>query len=400
MPRWYVTALKRRRSISFYQQLSVVLISAGAVLQTLSHQLTPPYEWISSLVAGACLGIAPFVTQQFLSHERINGWVASRATAEALKAEVFKFRAGVKPYDEDDSVEILALTATQILEPTVEFDTFDRKNINTILGSPERFGTKKALGSKMNKLSKYTNFDNCNNFATSSEIHPPPDLKTTKEAYIEMRLKPQVECYFRRRARNLRRLTIVVKSIQHALSGASSGIAFIAARSRFLSANSSEPLTWLQSKLSNIGVWGAVMTTVAAAIGTQFATSKVDQVASEFRDAANEIERMVLVMTSKNIQTGTNEWENFVIDCEEIIADTYSALKVLGGPSKKAKVTIELENGEAIIRKWDPSAQCVDDKSGSHSAGDRAEWLMDNKGYTADAAQSQVMKEFPDVFEL
>lgn len=383
--------------------MAVILVSTGAVLQTLSHQLAPPYEWISSLVAGACLGIAPFVTQQFLCHEKINEWTASRKTAEALKAEVFKFRAGVKPYNEDDSVEILALTATQILEPTAEIDTFDKKNINTILGSPVGLGTKKMFGTEKAKLStapKYNTFDNCNTFAKLSGMHPPPDLRTLKEAYIETRLKPQVECHFRKRAASLRRLTIFVKTIQHALSGASSGIAFIAARSRFLSANSGEPSTWLQSKLSHIGVWGAVMTTIAAAIGTQFATSKLDEVASEFRDAANEIERKFLVMSSKNIQTGTKEWENFVIECEEIIADTYRSLKNLGGPSKKSKLTIELENGEAVVRKWDPSARCVDKESGSHSAGDRAKWLVDNKDYALDAAKAQVMKEFPDVFKL
>ena len=60
------------------------------------------------------------------------------------------------------------------------------------------------------------------------------------------------------------------------------------------------------------------MTTVATAIGTQFATSKLDETASAFRKAANDIKRKVLIMSSRNLESGSPEWEKFVLECEEV----------------------------------------------------------------------------------
>ncbi len=115
--RWTTIATKRRKSLNFFQHFAVFLVGTGAILQTLSHSLAPPYEWITSLAAGGFLGVAPFITQHFLSHEKMTAWIVSRATAEALKAEVIKFRAGVRPFHGDDSVEALAMIASKILEP-------------------------------------------------------------------------------------------------------------------------------------------------------------------------------------------------------------------------------------------------------------------------------------------
>lgn len=250
-------------------------------------------------------------------------------------------------------------------------------------------------------------FKTCPIFLKKIQKYPPPDLKNDRQLYIEWRLKPQVECYFRANARKLNRITGIVKTIQNILAGVSSGIAFIAARSRFVLSTSGgggadtdgSPITkWINSKLSNIGVWGSVLTTIAAAIGTQFAAAKMNEVALELRTAANDIERKTLVMSSKNIKPGTAEWEEFILDCEDIIATANKSFKVLSGPSKKQKEIGKMKENK---REWNPNATCRDDISGvSFSAEQRVMWLMDKKEYKREVAQERVMDEFPNEFSL
>ena len=160
--RWSMIARKRRKALSFFQRLSVTLISTGAILQTLSYQVDTQYEWIFSLIAGACLGSAPFITHHFLSHEKMSEWVASRATSESLKAEVFKFRSGVRPYHRDNSVEVLAKVTTEILEPTTEFDSYDKLDINTILWSPDQVN---SLSLQKKKDSDFKPFVSCQDYS-------------------------------------------------------------------------------------------------------------------------------------------------------------------------------------------------------------------------------------------
>jgi len=241
----------------------------------------------------------------------------------------------------------------------------------------------------------YNGFEgNCRNFLTKASLQPPPSLKRKKESYIDWRLKPQVECVYRNGSRRLRKIVLFVKTIQNILAAGSSGIAFIAARSRFMSAaGKDDPLTFINVRVGNVGIWGAVMTTVAAAIGTQFATSKLDEIAAEFRDAANSIERNVLIMSSKKVETGTEEWSNFVLECEQIIAETSKASKIISNASKKNSDGKSDAFEGIVTRKWNPNAEC-----GSHSAADRAEWLVEMKEYSSEAAQRRVMEEFPENF--
>ncbi len=241
---------------------------------------------------------------------------------------------------------------------------------------------------------------NCRSFTSKILLYPPPSLKRTKESYIDWRLKPQVECVYRNGSRKLRKITLLVKGVQNLLAAGSSGIAFIAARSRFMSAAGKEglgPLTFINARIGNISIWGAVMTTIAAAIGTQFATSKLDEISAEFRDAANSIERNVLIMSSKKLETGTEEWSNFVLECERIIAETTRASKTISNASKKDSSD---KNDFVATRKWNPNAECKDEYSGSISADNRAQWLIEQKDYSIEAAHKRIMEEFPDMFEI
>jgi len=403
--RWSTISRKRRRAFKFHQGLAVVLVSSGAILQTLSNQLPAPYEWITSLGAGGCLGLAPFVTQHFLSHEKMTAWVESRAASEGLKAEVFKFRAGVKPYHTDNSVEILATKASEILEPAQEFDSYNKLDTESILWKANQSATKEDKDQTSPSASPSMGTDDvvfvgCRDFSRH-KMKPPPGLKLGEASHIEWRLKPQVECFYRNGGGKLRNQVFRIKILQNFLAASSSGIAFVAARRRLLESGKEGPLSWLGTKLNGIGLWGPVLTTITSAIGTNIAVSKLEQLASEWRDAANNIERKVLIMTSKGWQPGTPEWESFVLGCEKIIASTtQSWSKAIEREDKDIVISINESSRASMksMKKWNSDAMCTDEFSGSHSAEQRKQWLMKYKQHTEKQAKEMIMEEFPDMF--
>ncbi len=50
-------------------------------------------------------------------------------------------------------------------------------------------------------------------------------------------------------------------------------------------------------------------------------------------------------------------------------------------------------------KRWNPLVHCTDD-SGTYSAADRRQWLMENKNLTLEEAEERVMQVFPDVFGI
>src|SRR5277367_1438796 len=122
---WSVSADKLKAVIDRARWAVFIFSVLGAFLATLASQASPPVSgtaisadprtWLA--VAGAAsLAIATFFTQRLLGQERVMGWVRSRAIAEALKREAYRFTTRTVPYDEPTADVLLDAERKKIEE--------------------------------------------------------------------------------------------------------------------------------------------------------------------------------------------------------------------------------------------------------------------------------------------
>ena len=97
---WAKTSRKLSEELRAWRKISVVLVILSAVMGLTSQQIVDPIadfrfleylpEFLGS-VAGIAIALAAFAKETKLSAEKESHWIRARATAEALKAEVYLF---------------------------------------------------------------------------------------------------------------------------------------------------------------------------------------------------------------------------------------------------------------------------------------------------------------------
>jgi hypothetical protein len=111
---WADAANQFQNETKRYRKIQLLLIVVGSALATaaaidmlgLSTSPDDPMATGNRIIAGlgaAALAMVGFVQQKFLSLKQSERWPRCRSVAESLKSEIFKFRAGARPYDRSEN---------------------------------------------------------------------------------------------------------------------------------------------------------------------------------------------------------------------------------------------------------------------------------------------------------
>lgn len=306
--RWSIAAGRQKNKIQFYRACHLSFMVAGAVFQTLATRFSHTnYGWINSLAGGVCLGAAPFISNTFLSKESKSDWIRCRSTSERIKAEVYRFRAGVTPYDSNTPVQTLVNRVADISDSSKDLKLFYVM----------------AIGD-------------------GKEVPPQLDRST----YIKYRLGTQIEGFYIPTARKLAKKSSMLNTCQGILAAGSAAIGLVAgsAGGAMSGVANQAGQTVASNLIKNVGMWGAALATAAAAFGTHIASTRYDDEVMEWSTAAQRLENLYLRLP-KNVGPGSDEWSDFVLSCEEIIAsNTKNWANVVAStdaPRAKKKAMVE-----------------------------------------------------------
>lgn len=101
---WSIAAGNGRARLDRWRRVNLVLLVIGAILGAVAVQSSWPRGTTGAVAGSAALAlaVAGILQQRFLNGEEVARWTGARAASETLKAEVFRYRAGVAPYDDAD----------------------------------------------------------------------------------------------------------------------------------------------------------------------------------------------------------------------------------------------------------------------------------------------------------
>src|SRR4029453_15598396 len=97
---WSIAASNGRARLERWRRVNLILLVVGAIL----GPAAPQPRWARGLTgtaaggAALALAVAGILQQRFLNADEIARWTGARAASETLKAEVYRYRAGVAPY--------------------------------------------------------------------------------------------------------------------------------------------------------------------------------------------------------------------------------------------------------------------------------------------------------------
>jgi hypothetical protein len=308
--RWSRAADELKKTLNFYEKSHLSLIVSGAFLQTLAAYLastSSTYGWAVSLLGAGCVGAAPFISSHFLTEERYSDWISCRATSEAIKAEVFLFRAGVPPYDDKSAadtskVRVLFTKLADISEVVKDLDYL------CVMPTPLDDNNPSSPPPKLDR-------------GDDKKPSKPP-LKLDRGNYMKYRLDQQIGFYSKKALATEKRSSNL-KKCQYMTAAGSSAIGILAS----LSAGGAVDTTVggdgcssvFNNLQSNVGIWGAAFATASVAFGTYIKAGKYDEMVVEWRAVAQRLDNLFLRLPEA-AGPGSQEWIDFVLKCEEMIA--------------------------------------------------------------------------------
>jgi hypothetical protein len=296
--RWDQVAVKRKKVLHKWSRVEKYLSSAGAALTTGASQVGD-WGWAAALLGGVFLGAAPMIRKTFLGPDQVSARTRSRVMVELLKREFYLFRSSVRPYDEGSDEDLFQ----KILKNTVEI-TDSVEDLRSL-------------------------------YAVEISDKQEMPLKLDREGYIEKRLNGQCS-YFRSKAKTHaedgNRLTFIVYAFGSIaaligfLSGSFGGVSVAVdssgARNKFAAFVS-----------GGLGAWAAVFTTMAATVAGHNAQTKHHEVSAMYSVTAQTLEDLSLQLRD-TAKTGTEEWSDFVLNCEAEISQENAKWSSMNGKSK------------------------------------------------------------------
>jgi hypothetical protein len=236
---WSQAAGRAKRSLTRYRAWVLGLTVLAAVLGTLSAQLAKPAPTTSKVLAiGAAiaLAVAPLLVSRS-GRDAVQAWTHLRSVAESLKADVYRYLAGVSPFAGPDSDE-------------------------TLLRRLER--SEKDAGPLALRL---------------DDLAPAPrSLPPVRDvaSYLAHRVDEQVTDYYRPAARQMARRAARLRRATTILAGASAALAAVAGI-----VGGAPVLAWV-----------GVLTTVVTTLATYGATQRYEAQQLEFSRTASQLERL------------------------------------------------------------------------------------------------------------
>jgi len=235
---WSQTANVLKARIDRLRTTMLALAVASAVLTTLATQtatLTTAGGRVLALAAGVTVGLVPVVRSR-LGRDAVSRWTRARAVSEELKAECYRFLAGVAPYRGTDRQTRLAERTRRVQDAAADL-VVDTAGIS----------------------------------AVKRDVPPVTDVPS----YVDHRIVPQIGWY-RSRSTGLARRLALARQLEL-------GLAVVGV---LLAATAS---TW---SAGDVAAWVAVVTTLTAALSSHVAASRWEYQLVEYLRTAEELNRL------------------------------------------------------------------------------------------------------------
>lgn len=354
--RWAQVARKRKIKVEAGRILKLALVSVGAVAQVASTQLVKNKS-TASMFGGACIAAGTYIKNQVLTEEESTKMVQSFATSQAIKTEVYKFRAQVMPYSQFKSKPDEALNLLRKRCTTISDSTKDEKFV-----------------------------------LTRQDSRPAPGWLDTVDDYIEKRIDAICNNVYLKRGKLLQKRSAFCHNCENVL--------LILSASASLTSTTQLPAA-IQNAVTILSGWGGAFTTISAALAHHVAKEKFTDIAVKYFEAATKLQGVKDGWPLGASMAGTPGWEKEVNKSEDIILSTLEEW----AKAKTGDVDLHLEKSAPVpVKKdpkkmvWKPDIICGTDESGFYPASDRVQWLMENANMTEADAQNRVMAEFSEIF--
>jgi hypothetical protein len=264
---WSAAAGTAQKKLSGSRLTNLVLLVLGAVAAALAVQTWLTSNETTALAAFSAflLTVAGIIQGTVLTPKNTSRWTSARAASEALKAEIYRYLAGVKPYAGPDR-------AKRLLD---QLDTVQTR-------------TKDLLVDQQ--------------LAVVKEAKPLPAVDTF-ERYVAQRAREQANWHKEKvgehenKARWLRILQLGATVAGAALSAVAAGGAFPA---------------------EHLATWTAAVTTIAAAFATHIAATQHQRIAASYAATADQLERLIGSVDPKT--ASMDRQAQFTVDVERVLA--------------------------------------------------------------------------------
>ncbi len=243
---WAATSTMQKKRVMRAGILVLGLTLAGTLFGTIAPFIPEglPVRALVPWIAAVSLGTATLITTQLLNASEQQAWVKTRALAEGLKSECYKFAMAAPPYDGPDAAALLEAKSTEL-----------EKSLGGVLADPVTDDT-----------------------ATKGL----PSMGWTIADYVKGRVDDQVRFY--REAIQKERTTIrQARWLATALGLVAVGLS--------VSGGGSTPGSTAAGTLA-AALLGTV-TTAAAAIGAAFQSGRHQQIALNYQTASNRLTRLI-----------------------------------------------------------------------------------------------------------
>lgn len=263
---WSRAAGRAKSEVERFRLLSLILVVLAAALGTAAPALThihPVAGRTAGVVAGVSLGLLPLVRRR-LRLPTYEKWSRLRSISEAIKAEIYRYLAGVRPYRGDDRLRIL----------------FERTN---------RFLNESSSGDLVGQLRR-----------SDEEVRPLPQIHDVP-SYIQVRARRQIEQYYEPKRQSMHRRARIVRTAQFVLGGISVTLGLVAG----LGATGLAP-------------WIGVVGTVTGAVIAHSAAARYSFLELEYARTGDELRRTITSYTIDPCDEERDDW--LVRRCERVIS--------------------------------------------------------------------------------
>jgi conflict system pore-forming effector with SLATT domain/uncharacterized protein DUF4231 len=261
---WSKAAEIAQKSLNWWRLSNLALLVVGAVVAAFAAQawLVSAAAAALAAVSAALLAAAGFVQASMLTSENTSRWTGARAASEALKAETYRYLAGVKPYAAADRAERLR----------AQFDTVQTRSKDLLVGQQ---------------------------LATADDRGLPP--VRTFEDYRKERAQDQADWHRGKIAEHM----ATARKLRLCQLGATAAGAVLAAVAAALPG-------------AHLAAWTAAATTIAAAFATHIAATQHQRIAASYAATADQLQRLVDGVDPKTATA--DQQAQFVADVERVLA--------------------------------------------------------------------------------
>jgi hypothetical protein len=261
---WSKAAEIAQKSLSRWRLSNLALLVAGAVVAAFAAQtwLVSAAAAALAAVSAALLAAAGFVQASMLTSDNTSRWTGARAASEALKAETYRYLAGVKPYAASDRAGRLR----------AQFDTVQTRSTDLLVGQQ---------------------------LAAADDRGLPP--VRTFEDYRTERAQEQADWHRGKIAEQMG----TARKLRFCQLGATAAGAVLAAVAAAVPG-------------AHLAAWTAAATTIAAAFAAHIAATQHQRIAASYAATADQLQRLVDGVDPKTATA--DQQAQFVADVERVLA--------------------------------------------------------------------------------